>query len=130
VIRRGAVTSPSPRSGTANAVEITFLDEGKWSLTTQHGPHYVVIDGPAFADEAPWIYEGHDTFEDAAIAASETATLLIPREVVAVWRERIGKLPADGVIGSTSPEIRDALTALMDLTLENRDLTLTVRSLL
>lgn len=108
----------------------SFLDRGDWSLTQPTGKNYVLIDGSAFFAEAPWMYEGHDTFSEVQFASGETATLLIPREVVADWRRRIEVLPAGGDVARTSSEVRDALTRLIEVVLEDDQLALTVRSLL
>lgn len=115
----------SPQQGMAS-----FLDQGDWSLTRPTGNNYVLIDGSAFLVDAPWMYDGHNAFSEVPLAEAETATLVIPIEVVADWRRRIAGLPAGGVVARTSSQARDALLRLMDLVLGNDKLALTVQSLL
>jgi hypothetical protein len=114
----------------ANAAKTIFLDRGNWSLNEPAGLHHVLIDGSAFAIDAPWMYEDHDTFEVLPIEDSETATLAIPDHVVAAWRRRIEILPVDGEVARTRSDVRDALIVLMDRALENDELGLTVECLL
>jgi hypothetical protein len=121
--------TPHEHAGQESANSV-FLDLGHWSLTAPTGRDYVVVDGPSFATEASWMYERHDALDAVAIANTETATLAVPRDVVLEWRRRLDELPADGEVGRTVPEVRDALMALMDLTLTDEWMTLTVQSLL
>jgi hypothetical protein len=108
-----------------------FLDGGRWSLTQPVGEAYVLIDGSRFAiDDAPWLYEGHGAFAQIGIKDEETVTLRIPRSVVLDWRQRIGTVPPDAQIRRSSPELCEALIALMELVLVDGQMDLTVRSLL
>ena len=120
-----------PRGGASRKKSTaSFLDRGNWSLTQPSGQNYVVIDGSPFLLDAPWIYEGHHTFNEVPIAERETATLLVPSEVVADWRKRLEGLPVGGQVARSSREVRDALMRLMDMVLEDDNLVLTVQSLL
>lgn len=107
-----------------------FFDRGQWSLLKPTGQHYVVIDGPWFFEEAPYLYEGHHTFEELPLPQAETATLLVPSETVTSWRPALQALPARGQVGGRAPEVRDALVRMMDTVIARSDLGLTVESLL
>ena len=111
-------------------VDKTFLDGGKWSLIPPSGDNYVVIDGSAFFGEAPWLYENHHAFEELPLEDVETATLLIPNELVLEWKRGLKALPLDGEVARTCPEIRDALLGMIDVVQKHANLALTVQSLL
>jgi hypothetical protein len=105
-----------------------FRDRGHWSLTQVSGESYVVVDGSAFFVEAPWLYEGHHTFAELPLGERETATLVVPREVVADWKRRLEGLAVAGQVARASPAVRDALTGLMEAVLNGDELALTVQS--
>lgn len=107
-----------------------FLDAGEWSLTESCGPHAVVVEGSAFYLDAPWMYDGHHLFDALSSFEDDTATLLVPRELVEQWRARLLSLPHDGEVARSSARVRDALVAMMDVVLANDALALTLRSLL
>jgi hypothetical protein len=111
-------------------VDRVFLDGGKWSLIRPKGDNYVVLDGSAFFEDAPWMYENHHTFEELPLGDVETATLLVPDTSVVEWKRGLATLPMDGQIARHCPEIRDALIAMIDVVLEHANLSLTIRSLL
>src|SRR5260221_7945797 len=108
----------------------TFLDGGDYSLAEPSGEKYAVVDGPAFYIEAPWMYENHDKLEKLPLGNVQTATLLIPRELVVEWRQRLAILPMDGEVARDCPAIRDALIEMMEAVIESDGLSLTVASLL
>ena len=107
-----------------------FLDRGQVSLTVLIGEHYVVIDGPAFPSDAPWLYDEQDAFEELSPEEAEWATLSVPMNVVKDWKQRLQALPEDGQVVRTAAQIRDALIGLMIRVETNAQLALTVECLL
>ena len=107
-----------------------FLDRGQVSLTVLIGEHYVVIDGPAFPSDAPWLYDEQEAFEELSPEEAEWATLSVPTDVVRDWKQRLRALPGDGQVALTAAEIRDALIGLMTRVERSAQLTLTVECLL
>ena len=117
-------------NGETKSFKELFLDHGQTSLVKPTGFRYVVLDGSAFFEDAPWLYEDHADFAAPFGEEDTSATLVVPREVVARWREALGALPASGKVARQAPHVRDALIALMETVLADDTLGLTVESLL
>jgi hypothetical protein len=111
------------------AFDKLFHDRGRTSLTELAGPGYVVLDGSAFFRDAHWLYEDHHEFEEP-FGEEESATLIVPTEIVRRWRRGLQNLPANGEVARTAGNIRDSLVDLMDTVLNDDALALTVASLL
>lgn len=117
-------------SGETKSFKELFLDRGQTSLAKATGLRYVVLDGSAFFEDAPWLYEDHADFEAPFGEEDTSATLVVPREVVARWRTALGALPTSGKVVRQAPQVRDALLALMETVLADDALALTVESLI
>lgn len=129
VMNRKAAATFLRDGGDGAGFDELFQDRGRTSLTKRAGPGYVVLDGPAFFVDAPWLYEDHHDFE-APFDEEECATLIVPIDVVERWRRGLKSLPADGEVARTEGKIRDSLVHLMDTVLNDDALALTVASLL
>jgi hypothetical protein len=115
---------------TTEGLDTVFLDRGEVSLTHLIGESYVVIDSPAFASDAPWLYDEQEAFDELSPEEAEWATLSVPSHVVTDWRLRLQSLPTDGQVVRSAVNIRDALLRLMDRVQSNAQLMLTVECLL
>jgi hypothetical protein len=115
---------------TTEGLDTAFLDRGDVSLTDLIGENYVVIDGPAFASDAPWLYDEQEAFDELSPEEAEWATLSVPSIVLTDWRLRLQSLPNDGQVARSAAKIRDALLGLMDRVQGDAQLMLTVECLL
>ena len=91
-----------------NSVDKAFLDRGDWQFNC--GEHNATVDGYAFFEEAEYLYEGHDRFDEIPISGeSDSATLLVPRDIVLDWKRRLEALPPTSGILRTLPKVHGAL---------------------
>lgn len=110
------------------AARIAFLDQDRWSLVDRSGVGWVVIDGAAFFEAVPALYEGHHEMP-RLLEGDGTSTLIVPDSVLATWRQLLGQVPAGG-LGDTEASTSQGLVAMIDLVLRDSRLRLTVESLL
>ena len=115
---------------TTERLDTVFLDRGEVSLTDLIGENYVVIDSPAFASDAPWLYDEQEAFDELSPEEAEWATLSVPSNVVTDWSLRLQELPSDGQVARSAAKIRDALLELMGRVRGDAQLMLTVECLL
>ncbi|APR76813.1 Hypothetical protein A7982_02160 [Minicystis rosea] len=99
-------------------------------MVDEHGPGWVVIDGSAFFEEAQWLYEEHHTMPELSFTDAETATFVVPHDVLAAWKDRIDKLPAAGRVATESSKVVENLRDMIRQVLSDRHLRLTLESLL
>jgi hypothetical protein len=106
------------------------LDCGPWySFPENHGPGWVFIDGSAFYEEMYALYEGHHEWP-ALLEDEESATLIVPNEVLAIWQDLLVRLPPQGMVRRKQPRVATALAGLVDMALREPQLRLTLCSLL
>ena len=122
------VALTAPGRSPAEAARIAFLDQDQWSLVDRIGVGWVVIDGPAFFEAVPALYEGHHEMP-RLLEGEETSTLIVPDRVLATWRQLLGQVPAGKLLGIDA-RTSEGLVRSIDLVLSDSRLRLTIESLL
>lgn len=109
--------------------ESLFLGPAPWG-SSAFGPHFVVLEGPGFMDEAEWLWEEHGEFDVIPEPDSETATFLIPKEIAGLWCGRLEALEPKGFVRKRMTGQYEALLHLLASARDDVDVGVTVESLL
>lgn len=115
-------------SVTEDAADVAFLDQGQ--LIDLAGTDYVVLEDSAFFEEAYWLYEDHHLMQELPLSDNETATLVVSRDMLLDWQQKLIEIPKDGLVATEQPEVRDALQIIVRRVLKDPKLRLTVQSIL